>query len=116
MAVGIDLGTTYSCVAVWHEQHNRLEIIQNDRGNKKTPYVAFTDKQRLIGEDAKNQLAAMNPTNTVFDAKRMIGRKYSDPYIQKHKLLRPFKVISGVDDQPTIVVQHKGQERRLCAE
>ncbi|MED6213641.1 hypothetical protein PIB30_095292 [Stylosanthes scabra] len=116
VAVGIDLGTTYSCVAVWLEHHNRVEIIHNNQGNKTTPsYVAFTDKQRLIGDAAKNQ-AAINPTNTVFDAKRMIGRKYNDPNIQKDKLLWPFKVISGVDDQPTIVVQHKGQERRLCAE
>ncbi|XP_015963008.1 heat shock 70 kDa protein 4-like [Arachis duranensis] len=115
-AVGIDLGTTYSCVAVWIQHHNRVEIIHNDQGNKTTPsYVAFTDKQRLIGDAAKNQ-AAINPTNTVFDAKRMIGRKFSDPNIQKDKLLSPFKVISGVDDQPTIVVQHKGQEKRLCAE
>ncbi|MED6143025.1 hypothetical protein PIB30_002847 [Stylosanthes scabra] len=116
VAVGIDLGTTYSCVAVWLEHHNRVEIIHNYQGNKTTPsYVAFTDKQRLIGDAAKNQ-AAINPTNTVFDAKRMIGRKYSDPYIQKDKLLWPFKVVPGADDQPTIVVQHKGQERRLCAE
>ncbi|XP_057754487.1 heat shock 70 kDa protein 4-like isoform X2 [Arachis stenosperma] len=116
VAVGIDLGTTYSCVAVWLEHHNRVEIIHNDQGNKTTPsYVAFTDKQRLIGDAAKNQ-AAINPTNTIFDAKRMIGRKFSDPNIQKDKLLWPFKVISGVDDQPTIVVQHKGQEKRLSAE
>ncbi|MCI31664.1 heat-shock protein, partial [Trifolium medium] len=65
-AVGIDLGTTYSCVAVWHEQHSRVEIIHNDQGNRTTPScVAFTDKQRLIGDAAKNQ-AATNPQNTIF--------------------------------------------------
>ena len=65
-AIGIDLGTTYSCVAVWQQQHDRVEIIHNDLGNKTTPsFVAFTDKQRLIGEAAKNH-AAINPENTVF--------------------------------------------------
>nr|KYP50783.1 Heat shock cognate 70 kDa protein [Cajanus cajan] len=115
-AVGIDLGTTYSCVAVWQEQHNRVEIIHNDQGNRTTPScIAFTDKQRLIGDAAKNQAAA-NPENTVFDAKRLIGRKYSDPIIQKDKMLWPFKVVAGVNDQPMIIVKYKGQEKRLCAE
>ena len=66
LAIGIDLGTTYSCVGVWLSQHERVEIITNDQGNRTTPsYVAFTDNERLIGEAAKNQ-AAMNPINTVF--------------------------------------------------
>ncbi|WCJ19533.1 Heat shock 70 kDa protein [Euphorbia peplus] len=113
-AIGIDLGTTYSCVAVW--QHSKVEIIVNDQGNRTTPsYVAFTDRERLIGDAAKNQVAK-NPVNTVFDAKRLIGRKYSDPSIQNDMELWPFKVISGVDDKPMIVVKHKGEEKQFSAE
>ncbi|XP_020225469.1 probable mediator of RNA polymerase II transcription subunit 37c [Cajanus cajan] len=115
-AIGVDLGTTYSCVAVWQEQLNRVEIIHNQQGNKTTPsVVAFTDKQRLIGDAAKYQ-AAINPENTIFDAKRLIGRKYSDPIIQKDKMLWPFKVVDGVNDKPMMVVKYKDQEKFLCAE
>ncbi|XP_027349485.1 probable mediator of RNA polymerase II transcription subunit 37c [Abrus precatorius] len=115
-AVGIDLGTTYSCVAVWQEQHCRVEIIHNDQGNRTTSScVAFTDNQRLIGDAAKNQ-AAINPTNTVFDVKRLIGRKYSDPIIQNDLMLWPFKVIAGEDDKPMIAVSYKGQEKHISAE
>ncbi|XP_058728049.1 heat shock cognate 70 kDa protein-like [Vicia villosa] len=115
-AVGIDLGTTYSCVAVWQEQHHRVEIIHNDQGNKITPsFVAFTENQRLIGDAAKNQASA-NPQNTVFDAKRLLGRKFSDPIVQDDILLWPFKVIAGDNDRPMIMVKYKDQEKQLYAE
>ncbi|GAU23243.1 hypothetical protein TSUD_172720 [Trifolium subterraneum] len=115
-AIGIDLGTTYSCVAVWQSQNNRAEIIHNEQGNRTTPsFVAFTDDQRLIDDAAKNQ-AASNPANTVFDAKRLIGRKYSDSVIQNDIKLWPFKVVAGTDDKPQILVKYKGEEKRFCAE
>ncbi|XP_058728028.1 heat shock cognate 70 kDa protein-like [Vicia villosa] len=115
-AVGIDLGTTYSCVAVWQEDHHRVEIIHNDQGNKITPsFVAFIENQRLIGDAAKNQ-ASSNPQNTVFDAKRLIGRKFSDPIVQEDILLWPFKVIAGDNDRPMIMVKYKDQEKQLYAE
>ncbi|XP_058737924.1 heat shock cognate 70 kDa protein-like [Vicia villosa] len=115
-AVGIDLGTTYSCIAVWLDQQNRAEIIHNEQGNRTTPsFVAFTEDQRLIGDAAKNQ-AATNPENTVFDAKRLIGRKFSDSDVQNDNMLWSFKVIAGVNDKPMISVKYKGQEKLLCAE
>ncbi|CAA6654953.1 unnamed protein product [Spirodela intermedia] len=113
-AIGIDLGTTYSCVGVW--QHDRVEIIANDQGNRTTPsYVGFTDTERLIGDAAKNQVA-MNPINTVFDAKRLIGRRFTDASVQSDIKLWPFKVISGPGDKPMIVVQYKGEEKEFAAE
>lgn len=113
-AIGIDLGTTYSCVGVW--QSDRVEIIPNDQGNRTTPsYVAFTDTERLIGDAAKNQVA-MNPRNTVFDAKRLIGRRFSDPSVQADMRHWPFKVIAGPGDKPMIVVQYKGEEKQFAPE
>ncbi|CAL8311447.1 unnamed protein product [Arctogadus glacialis] len=92
VAVGIDLGTIYSCVVVF--QHGKVQIIANDQGNRTTPsYVAFTDTERLIGDAAKNQVA-MNPTNTVFDAKRLIGQKFDDAVVQADMKHWPFTVMS----------------------
>ena len=112
--VGIDLGTTYSCVGVW--QNDRVEIIANDQGNRTTPsYVAFTDTERLIGDAAKNQVA-MNPTNTVFDAKRLIGRKFDDPSVQADMKHWPFIVKPGVANKPTVEVRFKSETKQFSAE
>lgn len=113
-AVGIDLGTTYSCVGVW--QNDRVEIIANDQGNRTTPsYVAFTDAERLIGDAAKNQ-SAMNPENTIFDAKRMIGRKFTDTTVQSDMKQWPFHVVKGDNDKPVIEVQCNEQTRQFAPE
>lgn len=94
-------------------QNDRVEIIANDQGNRTTPsYVAFTETERLIGDAAKNQVAK-NPHNTVFDAKRLIGRKFSDPVVKKDIPHWPFKVEAGVDDKPMIVVKHKGENKKF---
>ncbi|PWN93251.1 heat shock cognate 70 [Acaromyces ingoldii] len=112
-AVGIDLGTTYSCVAVW--QNDRVEVIANDQGNRTTPsYVAFTDTERLIGDAAKNQVA-MNPHNTVFDAKRLIGRKFDDQEVQSDMKHWPFKVVSQAG-KPQIQVEYKGEQKTFTPE
>ncbi|XP_037332687.1 heat shock 70 kDa protein 1 [Pungitius pungitius] len=113
VAVGIDLGTTYSCVGVF--QHGKVEIIANDQGNRTTPsYVAFTDTERLIGDAAKNQVA-LNPSNTVFDAKRLIGRKVEDPVVQADMKHWPFRVV-GDGGKPKIQVEHKGEEKSFYPE
>jgi heat shock 70kDa protein 1/2/6/8 len=113
-AIGIDLGTTYSCVGVW--QNDRVEIIANDQGNRTTPsYVAFTDSERLIGDAAKNQ-TAMNPTNTVFDAKRLIGRKFSDPKVQDDMKDWSYKVVAGSGDKPMIRVEFHGETKEFAPE
>ncbi|XP_067617384.1 heat shock protein 68 [Eurosta solidaginis] len=113
VAIGIDLGTTYSCVGVF--QHGKVEIIANDQGNRTTPsYVAFTDSERLIGDAAKNQVA-MNPKNTVFDAKRLIGRKFDDQKIQADMKHWPFSVVNDCG-KPKISVEFKGEQKRFAPE
>jgi heat shock protein 1/8 len=113
-AIGIDLGTTYSCVGVW--QNDTVEIIPNDQGNRTTPsYVAFTESERLIGDAAKNQVA-LNPHNTVFDAKRLIGRKFSDEHVQSDMKHWPFKVVEKDGGKPFIQVEFKGEQSTFSPE
>lgn len=108
VAIGIDLGTTYSCVGVW--QNERVEIIANDQGNRTTPsYIAFTETERLIGDAAKNQ-SSMNPKNTVFDAKRLIGRQFSDQCVQNDIKNWPFSVVDK-GGKPFIQVEYKGDTK-----
>ena len=112
-AVGIDLGTTYSCVGVF--QHGKVEIIANDQGNRTTPsYVAFNDNERLIGDAAKNQVA-MNPENTIFDAKRLIGRRFDDATVQEDMKHWPFKVIND-NGKPKLKATYKGEQKDFFPE
>ncbi|EWC46399.1 glucose-regulated-like protein [Drechslerella stenobrocha 248] len=111
--IGIDLGTTYSCVGVM--QKGKVEILANDQGNRITPsWVAFTDEERLVGDAAKNQAAA-NPTRTIFDVKRLIGRKFNDPDVQKDIKHFPFNVINK-DGKPAIKVEVSGEARTFTPE
>ncbi|BCR83868.1 molecular chaperone Hsp70 [Aspergillus chevalieri] len=112
-AVGIDLGTTYSCVGVFRD--DRIEIIANDQGNRTTPsFVAFTDTERLIGDAAKNQVA-MNPHNTVFDAKRLIGRRFNDAEVQADMKHYPFKIVDQ-GGKPVVEVEFKGETKQFTPE
>ncbi|XP_011179476.1 heat shock 70 kDa protein cognate 1 [Zeugodacus cucurbitae] len=112
-AVGIDLGTTYSCVGVF--QHGKVDIIANDQGNRVTPsYVAFTDTERLIGDAAKNQVA-MNPNNTIFDAKRLIGRKFDDITVQSDMKHWPFEVFND-NGKPKMRIEYKGEKKSFFPE
>jgi heat shock protein 1/8 len=112
-AIGIDLGTTYSCVGVWQNDH--VEIIANDQGNRTTPsYVSFTAEERLIGEAAKSS-AANNPTNTIFDAKRLIGQKYSDPKVQSDMKHFSYQVLDK-EDKPMIEATFRGETKIFAPE
>ncbi|OMJ73282.1 hypothetical protein SteCoe_28064 [Stentor coeruleus] len=112
--IGIDLGTTYSCVGIW--DNDKVVIIPNDLGSRTTPcYVAFTDTEHFIGDYAYNQ-AIRNPENTVFNTKRLIGREFDDPVVQADIKLYPFRVIRSPDNRPQIVVQYKGEEKAFYAE
>ena len=113
--IGIDLGTTYSCVGVYRPDRGVVEIIANEQGNRITPsYVAFTDTERLIGESAKNQ-ASINPENTIFDIKRLMGRKYNDPTIQDDKKYLPYKIVD-MNGKAGVEVTVKGELKRFTPE
>lgn len=114
LAIGIDLGTTYSCVGIW--ENNGVTIISNDEGNRTTPsWVSFNDHERTIGDQAK-MASVSNPRNTIYDVKRLIGRKFSDPLIQQDMKHWPFKVSEGSHDKPLINVEFKGIDYRFTPE
>jgi L1 cell adhesion molecule like protein len=113
VSIGIDLGTTYSCVAVY--QNGKVEVIANDQGNRTTPsYVSFTDEERLVGDSAKSSVSS-NPSNTVFDAKRLIGKKFNDSTVQSDMKHFTYSVINK-DGKPNIKVQFKGEEKVFSPE
>ena len=110
-ALGLDLGTTTSLVAVW--QNDRVEVIANQHGNRITPsYVAFSETERLIGDGAKNQ-ATSNPKNTVFDAKRLIGRKFDDPIVKSVASHMPFPITADPNGKIHINVEYKGEKKTI---
>ena len=113
-AIGIDLGTTYSCVGVW--QNDRVEITANDQGNRTTPsYVAFNETERLIGDSAKNQISS-NVSNTIFDAKRLIGRKFSDSSVQSDMKHLSYNIVPDKDGKPIMKVKYKNELKSFSAE
>ncbi len=112
--IGIDLGTTYSCVGVYRNKN--VEIIPNNLGNRTTPsWVSFSDEERLIGEAAKNQ-AQSNPTNTLYDVKRLIGRQFSDPVVQQEIKSLPYKVFNDGNNKPKIEVEFKNEKKEFYPE
>lgn len=107
--IGIDLGTTYSCVGVW--QNDKVEIIANDQGNRTTPsWVAFNESEKLVGESAKNQVN-MNPSNTIFDVKRLMGNKFNSTEVQKELKHFPYTVSAGSNNDPLIHASYKGEDK-----
>jgi L1 cell adhesion molecule like protein len=113
IAIGIDLGTTYSYLAVF--EHGKVQMIPNEEGNRMTPsYVTFTNTQRFVGEKAKNH-AIIDPNNTIYDAKRLIGRQFDDKTIQADMKYWPFKVINE-DRRPKVEVEYKNERKRWKAE
>lgn len=113
-AIGLDLGTTYSCIGCF--RHGRVDIIANDMGNRTTPsWVSFTEEERLVGDAAKNA-ATLNPTNTIYDAKRFIGRKFNDPSVQQDIKHCSFKVLNDGNNKPQFEVQYKGSTKRFYPE
>jgi len=109
--IGIDLGTTYSCVGVW--QNDKVEIIANDQGNRTTPsWVAFNSQEKLVGESAKNQYNS-NPTNTIFDIKRLMGSKFNDKHIQEQISRVPYNVMSGANNMPKVRVSYKDEMKEF---
>lgn len=113
VSIGIDLGTTYSCVAVY--QNGKVEVIANDQGNRTTPsYVSFTNEERLVGDSAKSSVSS-NPSNTVFDAKRLIGKKFDDSTVQSDMKHFTYNVINK-DGKPNIKVQFKGEDKVFSPE
>lgn len=112
-AIGIDLGTTYSCVGVY--QNGKVEIIANDQGNRTTPsYVSFTEKERLIGDGAKSA-SGQNPQNTVYDAKRLIGREFSDPALQDDMKSLSYTIVND-SNKPKIQVEYMGEQKTFTPE
>ena len=113
-AIGIDLGTTFSCVGVW--KNNKVEIIANDQGNRTTPsFVSFTKNERLVGDAAKS-MAASNHENTVFDSKRLIGRQFNDSCVQRNMKHFSYSVVPGKNNKPNIKVTTKDGEKQFAAE
>jgi len=114
IAIGIDLGTTYSCVGIW--RNGGVEIIANSEGERTTPsYVSFNENERLVGLSAKNR-SSRDPKNTIFDAKRLIGRKFSDPEVQQDMKNYPFKVVRSSDNTPLMEAFYNGEIKQFRAE